>query len=115
MHPFTVLGDPVRRRIVEMLAGRERSAGEVVDQVGAEFDITQSAVSQQLKVLREQGFARVRIDGRRRIYALEPGPLEAIDAWVAHYRAFWEHAFDDLGEEVERGKAKRLGRDEPSN
>lgn len=108
MHPFAVLGDPVRRRLVEVLAAGEYSAGELVDLIGGEFGITQSAVSQQLKVLRAEGFATVRAEGRRRIYVLEPEPLRTIGAWIAYYRQFWETALDDLADEVERGKAERV-------
>jgi len=104
MHPFTVLGDPVRRRLVEVLAGGERSAGELVEVVGAEFGIGQSAVSQQLQVLRENGFASVRAEGRRRYYSLEAQPLTAIGAWLQHYGAFWSTALDDLALEVERSR-----------
>ena len=67
MHAFDVLGDPVRRRVLELLAEGEHSSGEVVAVVQAEFGITQSAVSQHLKVLRDSGFASVRIDGARRL------------------------------------------------
>ncbi len=112
MHPFAVLADPVRRRIVELLAQGERPAGDVVDEVGDEFGITQSAVSQQLRVLREAGFARVRSEGRRRVYALDPGPLRTIDAWLAHYRAFWHDALEDLAAEVERGRSERAAKGE---
>ncbi len=113
MHPFAVLGDPVRRRIVELLAQGEHTSGEVVDAVGGEFGITQSAVSQHLKVLRDAGFAKVRAEGRRRVYALDPGPLRTIDEWLAHYRAFWRDALEDLAAEVERGKAERAAAEGP--
>jgi DNA-binding transcriptional ArsR family regulator len=72
MHAFDVLGDPVRRRILELLAAGEHSSGDIVIAVQREFGITQSAVSQHLRVLRDSGFATVRIDGSRRIYALDP-------------------------------------------
>lgn len=108
IHPFAVLGDPVRRRLVEVLAVGERSAGELVELIGGEFSITQSAVSQQLQVLREQGFASVRVEGRRRIYALDPEPLRTVGAWLAYYRSFWETAMDDLADEIEGGKAERV-------
>src|SRR5690554_641547 len=107
MHPFAVLGDPVRRRIVEALAAGEHSSGELVDTVGSEFGITQSAVSQQLKILRDYGFVRVRADGRRRIYSLDPAPIMTLDAWITHYRQFWEDALDDLGSEIEQGRRER--------
>ncbi len=89
MHAFDVLGDPVRRRILEMLADSERSSGEVVAVVQAEFGITQSAVSQHLKVLRESGFAGRRIEGPRRIYAVQTEPLQQVDAWLERFRGFW--------------------------
>ena len=60
MHAFDVLGDPVRRRILELLREGEHSSGEVVEVIQSEFGITQAAVSQHLKVLRESGFATVR-------------------------------------------------------
>lgn len=115
MHPFTVLGDPVRRRLVEVLATGERTAGELVDVVGGEFSITQSAVSQQLQVLRDQGFATVRAEGRRRIYALDPQPLQTMSSWIAYYRKFWETALDDLADEIESGKAERVKAGRPAN
>jgi len=101
MHAFTVLADPVRRRIVEVLAGGERSAGAVVADVGGEFGISQSAVSQHLRVLRDHGFARVRPVGARRVYALEPTAVEAVDRWLAGVRGFWADRLDDLAAEVE--------------
>jgi DNA-binding transcriptional ArsR family regulator/catechol 2,3-dioxygenase-like lactoylglutathione lyase family enzyme len=102
MHPFTVVADPVRRRIVEVLAGGERSAGDVVAVVGGEFGISQSAVSQQLKVLRDHGFARVRPAGARRIYALEPTAVAAMDEWLRAVSGFWADRLGDLAAEVER-------------
>jgi DNA-binding transcriptional ArsR family regulator len=107
MHPFDVLGEPVRRRILELLAAGERSSGEVVDVIAAEFGITQAAVSQHLKVLRDHGFARVRPEGARRIYALDAAPLQEVDAWLDHFRAFWSHKLDALATEIARGKRER--------
>lgn len=86
MHAFDILGDPVRRRILELLAGGEQAAGEIGAVVQAEFGITQPAVSQHLRVLRESGFARVRADGTRRLYVVEPAPLREVDAWLERFR-----------------------------
>ena len=97
---------------MEELAEGERSAGELVEVVGAEFGITQSAVSQQLQTLREHGFVTVRPEGRRRMYAIEPEPFKSIGAWLAHYGAFWEEEMDDLAGELERARAERA--DEPN-
>ncbi len=110
MSAFTILSDPVRRRILEHLCKRALSSGEVVEQVGEEFGITQSAVSQHLKVLRENRLASVRVDGARRIYSLDTRGLEDIDQWLAPFRRFWEPKFEALAKEVERGKKKRKKR-----
>ncbi|MFO7178651.1 MAG: metalloregulator ArsR/SmtB family transcription factor [Pseudomonadota bacterium] len=110
MHAFDVLGDPVRRRILELLAQGERSAGEVVDVICQEFGITQSAVSQQLKVLRENGFATVRAEGTRRLYAVNPDPLSEVDAWLSQFRHFWDPKLDALATEIARGKRARRTR-----
>jgi DNA-binding transcriptional ArsR family regulator len=107
MHAFDVLGDPVRRRLLELLATGEQSSGEMTGIVQAEFGITQSAVSQHLKVLRDSGFATVRIDGARRIYAVDPTPIQDIDAWLDRFRAFWAPKLEALATEVARGKRRR--------
>jgi len=107
MHAFDVLGDPVRRRILELLAASEASAGDVAAAIQAEFGITQGAVSQHLKVLRDSGFATARIDGARRIYALEAGPMREVDVWLDRFRMLWAPRLDALATEVARGKKRR--------
>jgi DNA-binding transcriptional ArsR family regulator len=107
MHALDVLGDPVRRRILEVLADGEQAAGTVVDVVGAEFGISQPAVSQHLRVLREHGFARVRADGNRRLYALEATALHEADGWLEQFRPFWAQRLDALGTELARGRRDR--------
>jgi DNA-binding transcriptional ArsR family regulator len=107
MHAFDVLGDPVRRRILEVLAEREHASGEVVEIIAAEFGITQAGVSQHLKVLRDSGFANVRAEGTRRLYALDTAPLEEVDNWLEHFRGFWTHKLMALGTEIARGKKRR--------
>lgn len=109
MHALDVLGDPVRRRILELLAHGEQSAGDVGEVVQREFGISQPAVSQHLRVLREAGFTTVRADGARRMYAVDPAPLEAADAWFDPFRGFWQPRLDALGTELARGRrARRL-------
>jgi DNA-binding transcriptional ArsR family regulator len=116
MHAFDILGDPVRRRIVELLADGERAAGDVGGVIQAEFGISQPAVSQHLKVLRESGFASVRAEGVRRLYAVEPAPLQEVDAWLEPYRRFWGRKLDALATEVARGKrARRAAAPPPSH
>jgi len=107
VHAFDVLGDPVRRRILELLADGERTAGAVTDTVRSEFDLSQPAVSQHLRVLRESGFASVRAEGARRFYAVEPGPLSEVDAWLDRFRRFWEQRLDALETELARGRHAR--------
>jgi DNA-binding transcriptional ArsR family regulator len=107
MYAFDVLGDPVRRRILELLADGERSAGEVSGVVREEFGISQPAVSHQLRILRENGFASVRAEGARRLYAVDPAPLREVDEWLEPYRRFWEQRLDALGTELARGKRER--------
>ena len=109
MHVLDILGDPVRRRILELLAAGELSAGEIGDVIQREFGISQPAVSQHLRVLRESGFARVRPEGARRLYAVDPAPLEAADAWFDPFRRFWQPHLDALATELARGRrARRL-------
>src|SRR5262245_45054912 len=110
MHAFDILGDPVRRRILELLAHGEHASGEVVEVISEEFGITQSAVSQQLKVLRDNGFATVRAEGARRIYAVNPEPLADVDEWLEPCRRFWEPRLEALATEVARGKRARKAR-----
>ena len=86
MHALDVLGDPVRRRILELLAGGERAAGELGAVVQDEFGISQPAVSQHLRVLREAGFAQVRVEGTRRLYAADPARLREADDWLRRLR-----------------------------
>ena len=107
MHAFDVLGDPVRRRILELLAAGELASGEVVDAIAGEFGITQAAVSQHLKVLRDSGFATVRPEGTRRLYALDATPLREVDEWLEHFRGFWTHRLMALGTEIARGRTRR--------
>jgi len=109
MHVFDVLSDPVRRRILELIGSGEMASGEVVEAIGAEFGITQAAVSQHLKVLRENGFARVRAEAQRRLYSVDVAGFQAVDAWIGLFRSFWEPKFDALATEIARGKRERRG------
>lgn len=107
MHAFDILGDPVRRRLLELLASGERSAGELAETVGDEFGISQPAVSQHLRVLRESGFTTVRPEGTRRIYAVAPDALHPVDDWLESFRHFWAPKLAALETEIARGKRQR--------
>jgi DNA-binding transcriptional ArsR family regulator len=105
MQSLAAIADPTRRRIVELLAVRERTAGELVD----EFDMSASAVSQHLKVLREAGLVTVRAEGQSRVQVLNPDGLDELGDWLEKTRAFWSRRLDTLERELraEDAKAKK--------
>lgn len=107
MHALDILGDPVRRRLLELLSAGELSAGELADAAGAEFGISQPAVSQHLRVLRENGFATVRPEGTRRLYAVRAEPLQEVDVWLDGFRRFWVPRMAALHTEISRGQRAR--------
>lgn len=98
MEVFEALADPTRRRIVELLAEEERSAGELA----GHFQVSRPAVSKHLRVLREAGLVNVREDAQRRIYRLEPMAMERAEVWLARHRQFWEQRLDALEAQIEK-------------
>jgi len=107
MGALDILGDAVRRRILEGLATGEQTAGAIVDDVAQRFGISQAAVSQHLRVLRENGFANVRVEGPKRVYSLNSDGLREADAWLEQFRGFWTSRLTALTGEIARGKAAR--------
>jgi DNA-binding transcriptional ArsR family regulator len=107
VHAFDVLGDPVRRRILDLIAGGELTSGAITEVVQEEFGISQPAVSQHLKVLRDSGFATVRPVGTRRLYAVDAAPFRELDDWLEGFRRFWDQRLDSLATELARGKRER--------
>ncbi len=105
MDGLEAVGDPVRRRFVELLARGERTAGELAAFAADEFGITQPAASRHLRVLRETGVVASRVDGQRRVYALDPTGLQEAAAWFEGLSAFWDQRLDALGTELVRGRA----------
>ena len=107
MLSLEALADPTRRRIVELLAQRDHTAGEIVD----EFDMSAPAISQHLKVLREAGLVTTRAEGQSRIQMLNPEGLDELGAWLEKTRAFWSrrlHALErELRAEDERAKKSK--------
>ena len=103
MNALSALADPTRRRIVELLADGERSAGEVA----AHFRTSRPGVSRHLRVLRDHGLVRARTEGRRRLYSLEPSPLAELDDWLGRYRSFWENRLDAIDTEIHRRRRNR--------
>jgi DNA-binding transcriptional ArsR family regulator len=97
---FAVLADPSRRLILDLLRERPRPVGELVDRLR----ISQPGVSKHLRVLREAGLVKVRPDGRRRLYGLQPAPLAEVDAWLAPYRRHWSERLDALERHLEENR-----------
>ena len=89
---WTVLADPHRRAVLELLLERPRAVGEIVERLR----LTQPGTSKHLRVLREAGLVSVRQDGQRRMYALETAPMAEVDAWLAPYRRLWSDRLDAL-------------------
>lgn len=89
---FGVLAEPHRRQILELLLERPRAVGELVAGVG----LSQPGTSKHLRVLRDCGLVRSRIDGARRVYEVRAEPLRALDEWLAPYRRLWSASLDRL-------------------
>lgn len=103
MQSLTALADPTRRRIVELLAERERTSGELAQ----EFDMSAPAISQHLNVLRSAGLVITRAEGPTRIQSLNPAGLDELDAWSRRTRAFWSRSLDALERELRADDTKK--------
>ncbi|WP_238993651.1 ArsR/SmtB family transcription factor [Nocardioides caldifontis] len=114
---FHALGEPVRRHLLELLSAGEQPAGALVAAAQERAPISQPAVSQHLKVLREAGLVTVRAEGTRRFYALDPDGLQVALAWLAGLAdplAPFAQPLDALATEVARGRrTRRAGKEEP--
>jgi DNA-binding transcriptional ArsR family regulator len=91
---FTAIACPTRRALLDTLSLGESNVTNLV----ATLDVTQSAVSQQLAVLRSAGLVEERVHGRFRYYRLRAKPLSEVDSWVSRYRAYMERQLDALGQ-----------------
>jgi DNA-binding transcriptional ArsR family regulator len=103
MQSLEAIADPTRRRIVELLAQRERATGEIV----AEFDLSAPAISQHLNILREAGLIVTRAEGQIRIQSLKPGALDELEAWLDRVRSRWSKSLDALERELRADTAKK--------
>ncbi len=102
---FNAVAEPRRRQILDVLAGGERSVGDLVDELG----LGQPQVSKHLRVLRAVGLVDVRDEGRQRIYRLNGDPLKPIHDWVKSYELSWTQRFDRLDVVLEELKRKEQG------
>ena len=98
MPVFSALADPTRVQILDLLRRKERSVSELVD----EFELTQPAISQHLRVLREAGLVASRAAAQRRVYSINPAPLRELDRWLEPYRKFWAEELDALERHLDR-------------
>ena len=95
---FAVIAEPNRRAILSMLSSSERSVGEVME----ELRLPQPSVSKHLKVLRDSGFVESRVEAQRRVYRLNPKPLQEVDEWLEPFRRFWSKHVDALERHLDR-------------
>lgn len=102
MQSLTAIADPTRRRIIELLAARDRTSGELVEA----FDLSAPAISQHLNVLREAGLIATRIEGQSRIQSLNPAGFDDLDAWLEKTRSIWSRRLDALERELLADDAK---------
>jgi DNA-binding transcriptional ArsR family regulator len=100
MTTFEALAEPNRRQILDLLRERELSVGALVERLG----LSQPGVSKHLRVLREAGLVHSRTEAQRRIYAVSPGPLEEIDAWLEPYRRMWGDQLDALERHLDHAR-----------
>jgi DNA-binding transcriptional ArsR family regulator len=96
--PFEAIAEPSRRRLLELLCGGERAAGELVEATG----LSQPGVSKHLKLLREASLVSVRAEGQKRFYRLEAGELAALASWFQQFREFWADRLNALDDHLER-------------
>ncbi|MEQ9365499.1 MAG: metalloregulator ArsR/SmtB family transcription factor [Leptospirales bacterium] len=96
MKVFSALADPTRRRIVELLANGEMSAGDIA----GNFAISAPAVSQHLKILREARLVRARVEAQKRMYAPDPTGFAEVQDWLENVQAFWNPRLDRLEAEL---------------
>ena len=99
---WSVIADPQRRALLELLRARPRSVGELVSELG----LSQPGTSKHLRTLREAGLVRVRPEAQRRVYELTPAPLAELDEWLAPYRRFWDEQLDALGRHLDQHSRK---------
>ena len=95
---FAVIAEPHRRAILNMLSSSDRSVGEMMHHL----HLPQPSVSKHLKVLRQGGFVESRVEAQRRVYRLNPKPLQEVDAWLAPFRRFWSAHVDALERHLDR-------------
>jgi DNA-binding transcriptional ArsR family regulator len=95
---FEIIAEPNRRAILSLLASSQQSVGEIERRLR----MSQPTVSKHLRVLREAGLVESTVDAQRRLYRLNPEPLQEVDAWLAQFRRFWSEHVDALERHLDR-------------
>src|SRR6202521_5460046 len=95
---FEIIAEPNRRAILSLLVSSPQSVGEIARQLR----LPQPTVSKHLRVLRDAGFVESTVDAQRRLYRLNPEPLQELDAWLAPFRRFWSAHVDALERYLDR-------------
>jgi DNA-binding transcriptional ArsR family regulator len=95
---FAIIAEPNRRAILSLLASSQQSVGEMERRLR----MSQPTVSKHLRVLREAGFVESTVDAQRRMYRLNPEPLQEVDVWLAQFRRFWSAHVDALERHLDR-------------
>jgi DNA-binding transcriptional ArsR family regulator len=106
MEVFAALADPTRAKIIEVLALRDMTAG----QIAARFPVSRPAVSRHLSVLRKARLVRARGEAQRRIYSLDPTGFNEADRWLTRCRDLWSKRLDALGHHLDKIAAKKRNR-----
>jgi DNA-binding transcriptional ArsR family regulator len=104
---FEIIAEPNRRAILSLLTISEKSVGEIE----RHLRMPQPAVSKHLRVLRDAGFVESTVDAQRRLYRLNPKPLQEIDAWLVQFRRFWSAHVDALERYLDRTDRDRTNKD----
>jgi DNA-binding transcriptional ArsR family regulator len=108
---YEIIAEPNRRAILSLLVSSEQSVGELEQQL----DMTQPTLSKHLRVLREAGFVECTVDAQRRLYRLNPQPLQEVDAWLNQFRQLWSAHVDALERHLDRmSRATPAGRATPT-
>ncbi|HTA42602.1 MAG TPA: metalloregulator ArsR/SmtB family transcription factor [Bryobacteraceae bacterium] len=95
---FDIIAEPNRRAILSLLVASQQSVGEIE----RKLHMPQPTVSKHLRVLRDAGFVESTVDAQRRLYRLNPEPLQEVDAWLAPFRRFWSAHIDALERHLDR-------------
>jgi len=106
---FRAIADATRREILVALGQGPRSVTDIC----GDFRISQPSISAHLEVLRDVGLVRVRPEGRRRLYSLNPEPLREVADWIAFFEGFWKQRLKKLGQALDQQSRKASARREP--